>query len=127
MSRLKPILRSKFIVQEDGCWIWKNPTETREYGDFAGQPAHVRIYQELVGPIPLGHETHHTCEVKLCVNPDHIEVVTRLEHKKIHRKTHCIRGHEFNEENTRLDKKTNIRYCRACRRERYRINKNRSD
>ena len=30
-------------------------------------------------------------------------------------KTHCMRGHEYNEENTHVDKK-NKRHCRACAR-----------
>lgn len=59
---------------------------------------------------------------------ENLQVVTRAEHLAIHRpelvaarvaaKTHCIRGHEFTPDNTRVDK-TGRRFCRACARWRY--------
>lgn len=37
-----------------------------------------------------------------------------------HRKTHCPKGHEYNEINARTDPKTGGRLCRVCDRERQR-------
>lgn len=36
-------------------------------------------YELLVGPIPPGHDVDHLCYVRACVNPTHLEPVTRPE------------------------------------------------
>jgi hypothetical protein len=41
------------------------------------------------GPIPDRYDVHHSCENPHCVNPKHLEALTRGEHMKIHiRKAH---------------------------------------
>jgi hypothetical protein len=73
------------VVKTETCWLWtagKKPAG--EYGVFNiskthGIVAHRFAYQVLVGPIPDGMELDHKCEVKNCVNPDHLEPVTRVE------------------------------------------------
>lgn len=47
--------------------------------------AHRWSYAHHVGAIPAGHELHHTCGVKRCVNPAHLEPLTPAEHKRRHR------------------------------------------
>jgi hypothetical protein len=37
---------------------------------------------------PKGHDLHHNCENKFCVNPEHLELLTKTEHLKRHR-TSC--------------------------------------
>lgn len=121
------------------CWLWTNNLD-RGYGRFGiGQKtvwAHRYSYELLVGPIPAGltldHLCHNrdescsggpTCLHRSCVNPAHLEIVTRgvntLRGKSIaavnKRKTHCHRGHEFTPENTRLIPKG--RACKTCIRE----------
>ncbi len=67
------------------CWVWKYSLDGRGYGQLwnrkAGQPvrAHRFYYELLVGPIPVGLDLDHLCRVKRCVNPDHLEPVTRAE------------------------------------------------
>ncbi|MEO1065368.1 MAG: HNH endonuclease signature motif containing protein, partial [Actinomycetota bacterium] len=71
-----------------------------------GQTVYVHrlVYEELVGPIPDGHQIDHLCRVRLCGNPAHLEAVEGLEN--VHRglavryRTHCRNGHPINEENT---------------------------
>jgi hypothetical protein len=58
-------------------------TTATAVGHIAGQPMRF-IYEEVVGPIPAAHELHHRCENPRCVNPDHLEPVTRAEHAKRH-------------------------------------------
>ncbi len=69
-----------------GCWLWDGHCNTNGYGQFRlGGPkqhlAHRWYYEQLRGPIPDGIELHHTCENHRCVNPDHLEPMTRRPHR----------------------------------------------
>jgi hypothetical protein len=90
--------------------------------------AHRIAYEEAVGPIPEGLTIDHLCCEKRCVNPAHLEAVTRAENTRrqwadglaVSRKprTHCPRGHEYTPENTMMrkaGKPTRVSpYCRIC-------------
>lgn len=77
----------KVFVRDDGCWIWTASKVTNTgYGQFGHMRAHRASYEFFIGPIPDGHDLHHTCGVKLCVNPDHLEPMTPLEHQPLHPK-----------------------------------------
>jgi hypothetical protein len=77
-------------------------------------------YQVLVGPIPSGFELDHLCRVRCCVNPDHLEPVTKAvnSHRgtspaaRHYAKTECVNGHPFDEQNTRRWR--GRRFCKAC-------------
>lgn len=62
------------------CWVCSY-TGPRGYTTIkvAGktQIAHRFAYEELVGPIPKGLDLDHLCRVRNCVNPAHLEPVTR--------------------------------------------------
>ena len=66
------------------CWIWQGgKTGDGRYGrakyDGRMRPAHhIFLLQDGV-EIPEGYEPDHLCRVTLCVNPAHLEVVTRKE------------------------------------------------
>lgn len=110
-------------VREDdrGCWIWQG-RQIKGYGTASmGRLAHRVAYQEMVGDIPTGLELDHLCRTPLCVNPDHLEPVTRDENRRRHIATitHCKHGHEFTPENTYL-RDGYRRQCRACNREQVR-------
>ena len=66
-----------------GCWLWTAARSGRDgqYGNFGvGYPkqmlAHRWSYENAHGPIPDGMQIDHICRVTLCVNPDHLRVVT---------------------------------------------------
>lgn len=116
---------SKVDVTED-CWLWRAVTDVEGYGRFrirgGMERAHRVAYTFVVGPIPDGLVLDHLCRVKSCVNPFHLEPVSRWENVRRSdnlfaaqsRRTHCKRGHEFTEANTNL-RPPNRRECRACK------------
>lgn len=69
-----------------GCWLWTGTIAPNGYGYFAikgrSQQAHRVAYELLVGPIPDGLDLDHLCRVRACVNPDHLEPVTRSENNR---------------------------------------------
>lgn len=74
---------SMHIKQDDGCWLFTGVTNHKGYGRTGdNSKAHRYYYQELVGPIPKGLTLDHLCRVKLCVNPAHMEVVSRSENSR---------------------------------------------
>lgn len=117
----------------DSCWYWTGQTRDGRYGLFrfrtdGYQVAHRWSYEHFVGPIPDGLTLDHLCRVTMCVNPDHLEPVTLQENilrsdnppAQNARKTHCIHGHEFTPENTKVAKDGH-RACRACSNARNRV------
>lgn len=86
--------------------------------------AHRAAYEMLRGPIAPGLHIDHLCRNPACVNPAHMEPVTQAENTRRGnspsarrgRQTHCIRGHPFDEANTRHV--ANGRVCRTCTAER---------
>lgn len=118
---------SHFAVDEaTGCHNWTGPLDAYGYGRASfqakGHKAHRLAYEAARGPIPEGLEMDHLCRNRRCINPDHLEPVTRSENLRRGngpaaqnaRKTHCKHGHEFTAENTRQVAKG--RRCATCAR-----------
>lgn len=114
------------------CWIWLTKSNA-PYGDFRVGHRTIKAYrfayELLIGPVPAGLDLDHLCRITLCVNPDHLEPVTRAENTirglgGINQaiKTHCPQGHPYDEANTHRTK-VGGRACRACARERERVRK----
>jgi hypothetical protein len=120
---------------KDGCWNWTGPTIVQGYGHFfcgvkSGKIARVHrlAYEVWKGPIPESLTIDHLCYNRLCVNPLHLEAVTRGENAgRAKRKiTHCPKGHEYTIDNIKTTKRTNgERACLTCHRERERAKRNR--
>lgn len=114
------------------CLVWTGGTTgTGEYGTFTHrvgdevrtQLAHRWAYEHFIGPIPEGMTVDHLCMVTRCVNTEHMELVTLAENlrRRHAKKTHCKRGHEWTEENTKPIKGgRTCRLCIAVRAEQYR-------
>ena len=69
---------------DEGCWPWiGNSFAGYGRGVFLGEskPAHRWAYQHWVGPIDEHAEIHHRCANRLCVNPDHLQMVSGAENR----------------------------------------------
>lgn len=69
---------------ETGCWNWQLSLNNAGYGikcvpTYRRVLGHRYYYEQLVGPIPEGHDLDHLCRNPRCCNPDHLEPVTRSE------------------------------------------------
>jgi DNA-directed RNA polymerase subunit RPC12/RpoP len=116
------------------CLEWAGSL-TKGYGEFTitrkKSKAHRWLYERWVGPIPEDLELDHLCRNRACVNPSHLESVTRTMNilrgesppARNARSTHCVQGHEFTPENTRINRRDGGRECRACGREKARNNR----
>ncbi len=120
----------EYIEEDRGydtpCWIWQRGQSGNGYGACTvkgtSTGAHVVVYQRHRGPVPASLELDHLCRVPLCVNPEHLEPVAHRVNTTRgvspaavnSRKTHCKRGHELNDENTRV--RSGARICLTCRR-----------
>lgn len=130
MKTVRERFESKYMpVTESGCWLWTASCDGKGYGQLSNTvgatPQHLRAhrvaYEIHKGLIPDGMTLDHLCRVRSCVNPDHLEPVTRKEN--ILRgvapsalnavKTHCPHGHPYNKVNTYI---TTVggKDCRAC-------------
>lgn len=112
------------------CIQWWGPIYASGYGYLSRKKRRVRahrfVWEECFGPLRHGMVLHHKCRNKSCVNPFHLEPLTRADHNRIHGSdvTKCPRGHLYTEENTyRRSGKWRSRKCRACNRERERERK----
>lgn len=63
------------------CWIWRGSVSHNGYGlifrDGRSYRAHRFVYEKTHGPIPDGLEPDHLCRQRICINPDHLEPVSR--------------------------------------------------
>lgn len=116
------------VDRRSDCWLWTSALDNHGYGAFTlpgkTAKAHRYAYELLVGPIPDGLTLDHVkargCRHRHCVNPAHLEPVSRgvntmrgASPLAINaRKTHCKNGHEFTPENTIV--RPSGRRCRTC-------------
>lgn len=127
LERLPTRIFSKFTVQQlkpdrTPCWVWQKALTDNGYARIRdrernnGVIAHRYIYKLLIGPIDDGLDLDHLCRVRRCVNPMHLEPVTR----KVNvargdgaRRTHCLSGHRYTAANTYATGKGS-QDCRRC-------------
>jgi hypothetical protein len=87
------------VDKSGDCWLWTAAID-KGYGSFTirrGEKAkaHRYAYQELVGPIPVGLTLDHLCRNRACVNPAHLEALSKSDHRVRHGKSRYL-GVVFN-------------------------------
>lgn len=117
----------KFIPEPNsGCWLWIASRDRQGYGRFSlsryltasrQQQAHRVSYLIYRGELTPDLVIDHLCRNTSCVNPDHLELVTRKVNTlrgnspsaQCSRRTHCAQGHPFDARYS-----NGSRACREC-------------
>jgi hypothetical protein len=113
---------SRFVVDaESGCHRWQGAHNWNGYGlvtiNRVMMGVHRAAYELLVGPIPEGYEVDHVrvrgCKHRDCINPEHLEAVTKQENR-----ARVVRGctRADHRKTVRLDRDgRERRNCATCR------------
>ena len=126
-----------FPEPNSGCWLWTATLGKDGYPFvwWGGKnvDAHRLIYQLLVPQADIdGYDVHHKCRTILCVNPAHMNVLSRSHHLLEHpestakaqevagarqkAKDTCSHGHRYEPDNVYIRPRDGARECLICRR-----------
>lgn len=79
MTVLEKVLAKYIPEPNSGCWLWEARLDRHGYGtvDDGTKPkrAHKVLYESIYGPVTI--DLDHKCRTRSCINPDHLEPVTR--------------------------------------------------
>ncbi len=147
MNPNPPITLEQFLQRVNkvpgGCWLWTGAKTCHGYGKIKRHgkdtTAHRVSWELHFGPIPNLHSgphgtcVCHSCDVRLCVNPEHLwlgsiqdDMADKAKKNRVSlvgayaaaaarlAKTHCINGHPLSGDNLYLHK-DGRRGCIICR------------
>lgn len=128
IARLQEIL-GRLERVPSGCWEWQGWCNGGGYGrtEVAGRTVsvHRALYAVVYGEPSLIMLIDHICSNRLCANPKHLRTVTYRQNSLLSDKTlgsinivktHCAKGHEYDEANTYIFPRDGSRQCRMCKR-----------
>lgn len=108
------------IKEPDDCWLWSASVNSKGYGSFAVAPGKTALAHKVSWALAKnngvlsGPKDHimHACDVKRCVNPNHLDLGTARENNRDARdrglarnyrpseQEFCKHGHPRTPENT---------------------------
>ena len=83
-SKQKKLFEMTTLVNGSGCWVWQGQVSNSGYGRLqqvqddkslqmvSAQSASYRIF---IGSVPDGCLVKQRCGNRLCINPDHLELM----------------------------------------------------
>jgi hypothetical protein len=129
---MQRVLSKVLPSNEDGCWLWGGYCSKDGYGEFSlrvkGRPnskyrAHRLVWAAYRGEPDPSLDLDHLCRIRACVNPSHLEMVTRRENlargltivAPFIAQDKCSNGHPYTTETTyRYGPQMQWRRCRTC-------------
>lgn len=113
-----------------GCWLWIGATTGNGYGNFRfkgkNHAAHRVSRSLLIAEVEAELDLDHLCRTRSCINPDHLEPVSRRENVlrglrgRLREVTeYCSKGHAYDVDNLKIEKRSDgrtVRRCKKCRR-----------
>lgn len=108
------------------CWYFARYINNWGYGQIfntrtrKAEMVHRIMYETFVGDIPKDYQIDHLCMNRSCINPDHLEAVTRTENLKRapnypSNRVVCPKGHKY--DRVMIIGVRPARVCTKCRRE----------
>lgn len=108
------------VYKTNFCWFWLGSKDGSGYGKifiknkYIG--AHRYSYEINVGKIPKNYHIDHLCMNPPCVNPNHLDPVTRGENIRrahvLNGNLQCKKGHRYIEGSFYISKKR--KHCKIC-------------
>lgn len=102
MGNIQTSIEERFwgkVNKTDTCWLWVGSEHSDyHYGIFwiNQQPfrAHVYSWYLTHGNIPPNKDVLHKCNVRLCVNPEHLYIGTALDNARDRTRAGVITGNQ---------------------------------
>jgi len=83
-SKQKGLFDMTRRVDDSGCWIWQGQISNSGYGRAMIRDLNNRVkmvsaqtasYQQFVAEVPDGYLVKQSCGNRLCINPQHLELI----------------------------------------------------
>lgn len=133
-DKIKDLLLSKREIHSGGCWLWTGAVTGNGYGTIQIDNEQLSVHV-VAAKIWLPDYNDklwmlHKCDVRRCFNPEHLFQGTNRDNQldavaknrnNNTRKTHCPRGHPYDDTNTMRYKNRRCKICAKNNRKIYRI------